>query len=144
MKNSAKRLEKGSVVEMTAKIEKDNRSDALQLVAQAIKPLPEPTAADGGSNGNGSHGPAATNGNYSRQPAPAAAGPKPIVLRLDVMQNSVSELQNIHDIVVRYPGRTPLVLSCRTVDGIRLEISAGPRFNVDLADALLDELAPWL
>ena len=56
------------------------------------------------------------------------------------MQNSVSELQNIHDIVVRFPGRTPLVLSCRTVDGIRLEISAGPRFNVEPDDALIEAL----
>jgi DNA polymerase-3 subunit alpha len=139
-----KTLEKGSVVEITAKIEKDNRSDALQLVAQGIKPLPEPSAAMMEGNGHGSHGPAATNGNYSRQPVAAVTGPKPFTLRLDVMQNSVSELQNIHDIVVRFPGRTPLVLSCRTVDGIRLEISAGPRFNVEPDDALIDALTPWL
>jgi DNA polymerase-3 subunit alpha len=139
-----KTLEKGSVVEITAKIEKDNRSDALQLVAQGIKPLPEPSAAMMEGNGYGSHGPAATNGNYSRQPVAAVTGPKPFTLRLDVMQNSVSELQNIHDIVVRFPGRTPLVLSCRTVDGIRLEISAGPRFNVEPDDALIDALTPWL
>ena len=66
------------------------------------------------------------------------------MLTLDVMQNSVRELQNIHDIVVLYPGRTPLVLNCRTVDGIRLEISAGPRFSVDPAEALTDALAPWM
>jgi hypothetical protein len=95
-------------------------------------------------NGHESHGPAASNGNYSRQPVAAVTGPKPFILQLDVMQNSVSELQNIHDIVVRFPGRTPLVLSCRTVDGIRLEISAGPRFNVEPDDALIDALTPWL
>jgi hypothetical protein len=66
------------------------------------------------------------------------------VLRLDVMQNAVSELQNIYDIVLRHPGSTPLVLSCRTLQGVRLEISAGPRFSVDAGDALIDALTPWL
>ncbi len=138
-----KGLEKGSVVEMVAKIEKDNRSDALQLIAQGIKPLPEPlpgSAAEAAATPDMNRG---GNGSYSRQPI-ADSGPKAIVLSLDVMQNAVSELQNIHDIVVRYPGRTPLILSCRNVDGLRLEISASPRFSVNLADALLDELAPWL
>lgn len=139
-----KTLEKGAVVEMMAKIEKDNRSDALQLIAQGIKPLPEPTAAmlaangQAAANGNGNG-----NGSYSRQPA-VPAGPKPITLQLDVMQNSVSELQNIHDIIIRHPGRTPLVLSCRTLEGKRLEIRTAPRFNVEPDDALIDALAPWL
>ena len=131
---------------MTAKIEKDHRSDALQLIAQGIKPLPEPlpgaSVANASVVGNESpynHG----IGSFSRQPLISSA-PKPIVLRLDVMQNAVSELQNIHDIVLRHPGRTPLVLSCRNVDGLRLEITASPRFSVEVADALLDELGPWL
>ena len=144
--NFGKTLGKGSVIEMTAKIEKDHRSDALQLIAQGIKPLPEPlpgaSVANASVVGNESpytHG----NGSFSRQPLISSA-PKPIVLRLDVMQNAVSELQNIHDIVLRHPGRTPLVLSCRNVDGLRLEITASPRFSVEVADALLDELGPWL
>lgn len=61
-----KTITKGRVVEITAKVEQDSRTDSLQLVAQAIRTLEAPA---GGSvrkkNGNG-------------QPAL-----RPLVLRLD-------------------------------------------------------------
>ena len=79
-----------------------------------------------------------------RYQARAIHAMRALVLSLDVLQNAVSELQNIYDIVVRYPGETPLVLSCRTMDGRRLEISAGARFNVEAEDALIEALTPWL
>ena len=121
-----KALEKGSVVEITAKIEKDQRSDALQLVAQSLKPLPEPAAAAPGL------------------PHASADGPAPLTLRFDVLQNSLQELHHIHELVQRHPGPTPLVLSFRTLEGSRLLLHASPRFAVNPAEPLLAQLAAWL
>ena len=130
-------------MEITAKIEKDNRSDALQLIAQSIKPLPEPGDGAIDSSGRGMHGSNGMETAGRQVPAPPTER-RPFTLRLDVMQNAVSELQNIYDIVMNHPGPVPLVLSCRTLDGTRLEISAGPAFNVEPDDALIDALTPWL
>ena len=76
-----KTLTKGSVVEVTAKVEQDSRTESLQLVAQSLKELEPGVAVAGGGGGK-----PVRNGNGVTKPVAAAGGGIPadaIELQLD-------------------------------------------------------------
>lgn len=155
-----KQAAKGQVVEITAKIEKDNRSDNLQLVCQGLKPLPAPSVEN--ATGSDIRGPqkgfvkgvtqthsvksqdSAKNGKNGKAPAPSVSVPgvRPLVLQLDTMRDSPEDLAHIESIIQRFPGGVPLQFRVRTAQG-SLELYAAERFSVALADELLRELEPW-
>ncbi|MES2709317.1 MAG: DNA polymerase III subunit alpha [Verrucomicrobiota bacterium] len=162
-----KGVEKGSVIEIIAKVEKDNMNDSLKLTAQGIKPLPMPAAgsdagggnggrgisAPGGSDGNGNaagygngngngHGSPGSHGAPGMTKAPA--GPRALTLRLDSGRDSVADLRRIQSLILQYPGDTPVIFRCVAENGARLEITAGPRFRIDAADELIEGLSPWI
>jgi len=116
---------KGSVVEVTAKIEQDSRNDTLQLVAQSIKPLEVP-AAGAAPLKNGST---------------AAPAIRPLVLQLDSARDSVDDLRAIHRIISSHPGKTPVHLSVR-IAGKRVHLTT--QSNVAANDAVMEELRAWV
>ncbi len=98
-----KAMTKGSVVEVTAKVEQDSRTESLQLVAQGIRLL-EATGPAPTNNGNGkAH----------------IAEIRPLVLRLDSERDSPADLQAIHRIIRAHPGKTP-VHFCMRINGRRV------------------------
>jgi hypothetical protein len=133
-----KQFAKGQVVEITAKIEKDQRNDNLQLVCQGLKPMPAPKAAQFGE-GDTSSGASAVS---SRVNEPVRPDVRPLLLLLDSTRDSTSDLAHIQELVSRYPGDVPLHLRIRTERG-SVDLEAGARFCVTLDDTLLQELAPW-
>jgi DNA polymerase-3 subunit alpha len=123
-----KTITKGSVVEVTAKVEQDTRNDNLQLVAQAMKPLEvQVSAASGNGNGNGSR--------------PVRAEVRPLVLRLDSERDSVEDLQTIRNIVNAHPGATPVHFSVRCGEKRVHLVTA---VFVSPEDGVMEELKPWI
>ncbi len=121
-----KTITKGSVVEVQAKVEQDSRTESLQLVAQAIKPLDgsAATAPVKSSNGNG-----------------AAHGIRPLVLQLDSARDSVSDLRVIHRIITANPGKTPVHLSVRS-NGRRVHLTTAA--GIAAEEGVMDELRAWV
>ncbi|MBP7950898.1 MAG: DNA polymerase III subunit alpha [Verrucomicrobiales bacterium] len=155
-----KQLTKGSVVELLAKVEPDNRSDSLQLIASGVKALPNPKAGDehlaasqtspsvrkssqgnGGTPASAGHktGPA----NPGKTAAPAPRLTSMLRLHIDARRAGLEDLQTIRDILKAHPGGTPVVL-CVNKDGHQLDLLAGPRFSVAENDELKRSLQPWL
>jgi DNA polymerase-3 subunit alpha len=125
-----KTMTKGSVVEVTAKVEQDSRNDTLQLVAQSIKPLDAPAAATApAENGNG-------NGNGH-----AAQALRPLVLQLDSARDSVADLRTIHGILAAHPGKVPVHLSVRA-NGRRVHLVTGAAVAAE--DSVMEELRAWV
>lgn len=121
-----KTITKGSVVEVTAKVEQDSRTESLQLVAQAIKPLEAPVGgAAPASKRNGSALPAV----------------RPLVLQLDSMRDSIDDLRAIHRIVKAHPGKTPVHLSIRS-NGKRLHLTTAA--TVAAENGVMEELRAWV
>ncbi len=120
-------LVKGNVIEITAKVETDSRSEAKRLVAEKIAII-EKKAGSGGprTNGNGHHAPDA------------------LVLTLRSAQTTTEDLHRIREIVAAQPGDTPLRLHIRTPAGQTANLAASRRFSVHLDEALREKLARWL
>jgi DNA polymerase III subunit alpha len=126
-------MTKGSVVEVTAKVEQDSRNDTLQLVAQSIKPLEAPAAATLGAaaaatvnNGNG---------------IAAAQTLRPLVLQLDTARDSIADLRTIHAILTAHPGKVPVHLSVRA-NGRRVHLVAAA--GIAAEEAVMEELRAWV
>jgi DNA polymerase-3 subunit alpha len=117
-----KTITKGTVVEVTAKVEQDSRTDSLQLVAQAMKVLPAP--AGGGSTFKST-----------------AQQVRPLVLKLDSSRNTVDDLRAIHRIVQDHPGHTPLHFSIRA-NGKRLHLTTCA--SVAAENGAMEKLRPWV
>jgi DNA polymerase-3 subunit alpha len=120
-----KTITKGSVVEVTAKVEQDSRNDNLQLVAQSLKPIDIQVAVASGNGSGRLH-----------------AAVRPLVLRLDSERDSVEDLRTIHGIITAHPGATPVHFSVRSAAGKRVHLVTPA--HVSPEDAVMDELRPWM
>ena len=123
-------LRKGAVVELSARVEHDDRTDSRRLAVLDVKELPKPKA-------------------LSRKKAIRAADemdplPAPAELELHIAQNSTcDDLRSLHSILMRHPGATPVVLVVhRRGSEVRLQPAA--RFAIELSPPLIVELDPWL
>jgi DNA polymerase-3 subunit alpha len=123
---------KGSVLEVTAKVEQDSRTESLQLVAQSLREL---TPSSGNAAGGKSAGGRGVVTSVREVPA--------VVLQLDAERDGSAELASIRAIVDRFPGKSPLELLIRS-GGKVVRLRAGARYAIDPAEAALEALAPWL
>jgi DNA polymerase-3 subunit alpha len=114
-------LRKGGVVELSARVEHDDRTDSRRLAVLEVKELPAPKAA-------------------SRK----RAAPAPAEVELHITEHSTSDdLRSLHSRLELHPGPTPVVLVVhRRGNEVRLQPS--PRFAIELSPRLLVELEPWL
>lgn len=129
-------VQKGDVVEITAKIEKDSRSDNFQLVCAGLKPLPAPSPnAARKSNGAPSASSNGVNGN---------GRPAPLTLRLNTERDSPEDVRHIHALIRSSPGATPVVIQITRPGGDKVELLPSSRYTVEATDRLLAELGPWL
>jgi DNA polymerase-3 subunit alpha len=128
-------LHKGTVVEVVARVEHDDRTDSRRLSVLDIKALTQPRAARKSAK-DGS--------------APAKAGARgqrkePVSLvELHIAENSsLDDLQALRGILASHAGSTPFVLICRyRQHDVRLEPSAGR--GVNFSAQARSELEPWL
>lgn len=143
-----KSIEQGSVIELNAKVEQDSRSEALQLIAAQVKPLPEPQPGDeklapvekpipsraARQDGTGHRiGSSKENGAAKR-----------LTLHLDSARDGVESLHRIHAVLEAHPGRTPVVLSIRSRSGRQVELLTSNSYAVDASPTLLAQLGAWL
>lgn len=128
-------LQKGSVVEVVARVEHDDRTDSRRLSVLDVKALTQPRAARKSAKGG---------------PVPAKVGARsarkePISLvELHIAEHSsLDDLQALRGILASHAGPTPFVLICRyRQHDVRLEPSAGR--GVNFSAQARSELEPWL
>jgi hypothetical protein len=158
-------LNKGSVIELKAKIEQDNRSDENRLTADDIIEItPDPNAvqisvdpraqANGGnstgsgraanpvpghvgSNGNGNG-----NGSSGHHDAPPFA--IPVLLQLDSVRDTSSALDLIQEAAQQFPGDRPLHLEVRRANGQRITLEAGSSYRVSDEFTEVDSVVSWI
>ncbi len=132
-------LAKGAVMRLKAKVEMDSRTDTLRLTAEDLDILSVEPSDDEGM-------PAAPR--VSEEAPGAAAAPEPaaegpFVLRLSCGDATVEDLHSIRDALCQHPGRMPVSIRMRTLEGREVELLAGDRFRVDGSEELADKLAAW-
>jgi len=119
-----KTVTKGTVVEVTAKVEQDSRTETLQLVAQGLKPLG-----------------AAAAGAVKSATASPANSMRPLVLRLDSERDTPADLQAIHGIIQSHPGSTPVHFSVRA-GGKRVHLVTPA--TVSAENGAMEKLRAWV
>jgi DNA polymerase-3 subunit alpha len=128
-------LQKGTVVEVVARVEHDDRTDSRRLSVLDVKALTQPRAARKSAKDG---------------PAPAKAGARgqrkePVSLvELHIAEHSsLDDLQALRGILASHAGSTPFVLICRyRQHDVRLEPGAGR--GVNFSAQARSELEPWL
>ena len=117
-------LTEGNVVEITARCDKDARTEAVNLKVQSMKPLKpaSPKPDDGGNTG----------------------AAKAIVLMLDTQRHTEQDLRTISQIIAQHPGDMPVHFQIQTTPGKWATLHAGEQHRVKADVVLLSELQPWM
>ncbi|MFZ4763393.1 MAG: DNA polymerase III subunit alpha [Roseimicrobium sp.] len=123
-------IQDGAAVGIRARTEKDSRSDAMRLTAQEVTALPLPTEEQT----------AAVKGKASKK-APKV---QPLVLRIDAVRHTESDLDAICAVLQANPGEVPVELKMRSRSGHEALLTAGDTFRVALNDDLRKALGLWL
>ena len=138
---------KGSVVELKAKVEQDNRSEENRLTADEIITLePDPDAIQVSvtpqrRDSNPTGAPAAglsqapnpiefSNGNDSNGHHESPPFATPVLLKLDSVRDSVTVITTIREAAEQFPGDRPLHLEVRCASGRRVVLEAGNAYCV--------------
>ena len=135
-------LVKGAVIELSASVEMDSRSDMRRLIAAGVRVLEAASEEIAAAS--------ALRAEEDESAAPAAGGEsslgraEPLVLHLSCTADTTEDLMRIREVVDRHRENVPLGLSMRTASGQEVALAAGESCSVDRSEALLEELAPWL
>jgi DNA polymerase-3 subunit alpha len=130
-------LQKGAVVELVARVEHDDRTDARRLSVLDIKALSKPKAARGAKR-NG----AATDGKNGRASRPAEGAPP--VLELHIGEHStLDDLRHLKELLTGHAGPTPFILVCHHRQH-EVRLQPGGSRGVALTTSARRDLEPWL
>jgi DNA polymerase-3 subunit alpha len=133
-----KLLVKGTAMEIQAKVELDSRSDGVQLIASAAKPLPMGNPGDGATVADPAHHEDPDQADRDRN------GVNILTLQLDSNNDDIITLHRIQRILCEYPGSTPVHLTIKRMGQDSVKLIASHRYNVRESPALLERLARWL
>ena len=122
-------IKDAAVVEIRARIRKDDRTETNSLTAQSVTPLkPRKQRAKPAEEAP------------PEEPPPAKI--KPLVLRLDAARHTAGDVESLKTVLLQHPGDVPVEFDITTTDGKSLRLAAGKEFCVeqskDLALALMD------
>lgn len=118
-------LVSGTVVELRAKADYEERSDQDQLTASEIKPITRPDTKAVAKN--------------SRKKVQSA-----VIVQLDSSRDSVSSLDTILATTKRHRGDRPLQLRIRTAGGEVVTIEAGKQYSVSDDFTSASEIRRWV
>ena len=126
---------KGSaVVEIRAKVRKDDRSEANTLVAQDVKPMKPRKARQVNKE------PADP---LTAQPPKNGNGVKPLVLKLDTSKHAAADLESLRTILLAHPGDVPVIFEITTQNG-PVKLEAGEEFRIEQTKNLVQALLGWM
>lgn len=124
---NSRHLQKGSVIQFKATVEKDRRGEGMRLGIQEVSPLKAVP-----------YDPA----EFEQKTVEAPV--EPLELVLDVTTDSVSDLRRIHAITRQHRGQSPLRLRVHTPgEGDRV-ILTHRRYWINATEEAKNDLAPWL
>ena len=117
-------IKDGAVIGVKARCKKDDRTEAIVLTAQEIRPLKPKAAKTNGSQANGNHA--------------------PIVITLDGRRHSANDLESIGQMLAAHPGDVAVHFNIRAASGRSCKLAAAKDWNVEDCESLRDELKTWL
>ncbi|MGI8603871.1 MAG: DNA polymerase III subunit alpha [Verrucomicrobiales bacterium] len=127
-------LTKGTAIELTARVEHDDRTDARRLSVLEVKALPLPSPANGRTRPEV--------GVAEEKPELPS---RPAMLELHISPaGTVEELQQLRQMLLANAGPTPVVFVMHHVAGHAVRLEPGARFSVESTPSLRRDLAPWL
>jgi DNA polymerase III alpha subunit len=132
-----KLLVKGTAMEIQAKVELDTRSDGVQLIANAAKPLPMGNPGDASAVDPAHH-------HSPDQPDQDRNGVNILTLQLDAGQDDFATLRHIQRILCDFPGSTPVHLVIRRPGRDNVKLITSHRYSVRESPVLLEQLETWL
>jgi len=124
----------GAAIGVRARCKKDDRTGAIQLTVQEIRPL-KPKASKAGepvTNGRASNG-GHDNGSLA-----------PLVLMLDRSRHAPTDLEAIGRALAAHPGDLAVQFNIRLPSGKAVKLAAAREWCVEDCDSLRDELRAWL
>ena len=130
-------LRKGAVIELVARVEHDDRTDARRLSVLDIKALAPPKAART-TNRNG-----ATTGGKNGRARRSAEDTPPVVEFHIGEESTLEDLRHLKQYIAGHPGPTPFLLVCHhRQHEVRLQPATG--CGIAFTPAARRDLEPWL
>ena len=122
-------IKNSNVVEIRARLRKDDRSGANSLTAQDVKLLKPRKARQ-----------------VRPEQEPALPEPviKPLVLRLDSARHSTAELESLKTVLLSHPGGVPVEFEITTLKGQCLRLAAGDDYRIEQSKDLIQALLSWM
>jgi hypothetical protein len=117
------------VVEIRARLRKDDRSGANSLTAQDVKLLKPRKARQV---------------RPEQEPALPESVIKPLVLRLDSSRHSTAELESLKTVLLSHPGGVPVEFEITTLKGQCLRLAAGDDYRIEQSKDLIQALLSWM
>src|SRR5690606_33267350 len=119
-------LQVGRVIRVVASVESDRRTETRRLVAESIEALKIKEGA---------------------VPRPRrrvrSVSPEPLILYLDSTQDTEKELMEIHEILKKHSGATPVYLYVELASHGPICLRTSEEFSVSLSPDLQRRLAQW-
>ncbi len=122
-------IKDGAAIGVTARCKKDDRTEAIVLIVQEIKPLKPKAAKASESAPNG----ITVNGDHS-----------PLVITLDGSRHGATDLEAIGQTLAAHPGAVAIHFNIRLPSGKAVKLAAAPEWCVEDCDSLRDGLEAWL
>ncbi len=132
-------IQNSQVVEIRAKVRKDDRTETNSLAAADVKPIkprkiktPAPeteTAAALEKNGNGK----------------TSSVIKPFILKLTTAKHTAADLESLRVILAAHPGEVPVVFEITTPRTSKpISLAAGDEFKIEQSKSLVQALLEWM
>jgi DNA polymerase-3 subunit alpha len=122
-------IKNSNVVEIRARLRKDDRSGANSLTAQDVKLLKPRKARQV---------------RPEQEPALPESVIKPLVLRLDSSRHSTAELESLKTVLLSHPGGVPVEFEITTLKGQCLRLAAGDDYRIEQSKDLIQALLSWM
>ncbi|HEY2574430.1 MAG TPA: DNA polymerase III subunit alpha [Verrucomicrobiaceae bacterium] len=126
-------IKDGAAIGVRARCKRDDRTDAVQLTVQEIRPL-KPKAAREPEDGTG----AAANGIPNRERL------DPLVLNICCGRHGMNDLDVISRTLAAHPGNVAVQFHIRLPSGKAVKLAAAEEWRVEDCGSLRDELQAWL
>ncbi len=144
-------LRKGAVVELAARVEHDDRTDARRLSVIDVKELAKPRAGRGsrkaapataaGTDGDSRN---RRGGQSATAAASASASAPPPVIELHISEaSSKDDIRRLRELLAGHAGTTPFVLVCHHRQH-EVRLQPAPGLGVDFTAGARRDLEPWL
>ncbi len=131
----------GSVIEMRATCDKDQRTEMNKLTVRDIKPLKPKKAS---ARQQREEAPPPSPSEPAAAPRLPEAAPQLLQLTLRCSHHDAADVAKVRDILLNHPGTVPVQIDIVQPDDNILTFEVAPEYRISQTTELIRKLSPWM